>query len=101
TYIPVKVYYPPPEERVSHFRPFKDFTRISILNTFLTFTALLYIHPRNFIKKLFTKEGWKELYRVALQRPDETNVRKASSIAFGVFMGIVPIWGFQLLVGIP
>ena len=101
TYIPIKVYYPPPDERVSHFRPFKDFTRISILNTFLTFTALLYIHPRNFIKKLFTKEGWKELYRVALQRPDETNVRKASSIAFGVFMGIVPIWGFQLLVGIP
>lgn len=101
SYIPVQVYYPPAEERITHFRPFKDFTRISILNTFLTFGALLYIHPRNFIKKLFTKEGWKELYRVALQKPDESNVRKASSIAFGIFMGIVPVWGFQLLIGIP
>ena len=26
---------------------------------------------------------------------------KASSIGFGVFMGIVPVWGFQLAIGIP
>ena len=29
--MPIHVYYPPQEERVSHFRPFRDFTRISIL----------------------------------------------------------------------
>jgi glycosyltransferase involved in cell wall biosynthesis len=33
--VPVKVYYPPPGERVTHFRPFKDFARISVLNTAL------------------------------------------------------------------
>ncbi|HLU18055.1 MAG TPA: DUF2062 domain-containing protein, partial [Edaphocola sp.] len=88
-------------ERISHFRPFKDFMRISVLNTFLTFIALLYIHPRNFLLKLFSKDGWKELLKVALLRPEESNTRKAASIGFGVFMGIVPIWGFQLLVGIP
>jgi uncharacterized protein (DUF2062 family) len=27
-------------------------------------------------------------------------LRKALSVAFGIFMGIVPIWGFQLIVGI-
>ena len=26
---------------------------------------------------------------------------KACSVGFGIFMGIVPIWGFQLLVAIP
>jgi hypothetical protein len=26
---------------------------------------------------------------------------RAASVGFGMFMGIVPIWGFQLLVGIP
>ncbi|RQO30809.1 DUF2062 domain-containing protein [Taibaiella sp. KBW10] len=101
SYIPIQVYYPPAAERISHFRPFKDFTRISILNTFLTFIALLWIHPRNFIKKLFTKEGWKALYQSVLLKPEESNARKASSIGFGVFMGIVPIWGFQLAIGIP
>lgn len=99
--VAVSVYYPPADERVSHFRPFRDFFRISVLNTFLTIWALAYIHPRDFLKKVFTKEGWKNFYYNVLKKPEESNLRKASSIAFGVFMGIVPIWGFQLLVGIP
>ena len=40
--VPIRVYYPPKEERVSHFRPAYDFTRISILNTFLCIGALLF-----------------------------------------------------------
>ena len=40
--VPIKVYYPPKEERVSHFRPLRDFTRISILNTILVIYALLF-----------------------------------------------------------
>lgn len=49
--VPVKVFYDP-EERVSHFRPFKDFMRISILNTFLVFIALCYVKLRNFFRRL-------------------------------------------------
>lgn len=44
--IGVRVYYPPKEERVSHFRPAYDFTRISILNTCLCVLALVYGLPR-------------------------------------------------------
>ena len=54
--VPVNVYYPPATERVSHFRPLKDFTRISILNTCLCFIAVIYGYPRmvlNKITKLF------------------------------------------------
>ena len=40
--VPIRVYYPPQEERVSHFRPARDFTRISILNCFLCIGALLF-----------------------------------------------------------
>lgn len=43
--VPVNVYYPPREERVSHFRPAYDFTRIFILNTCLCFLALCYGLP--------------------------------------------------------
>jgi len=32
--------------------------------------------------------------------PNESDQLKAFSIAFGIFIGIVPIWGFQLIVGI-
>ena len=33
-------------------------------------------------------------------KPGESDLKKANAIAFGGFMGIFPIWGFQLLVGI-
>ncbi len=42
---PIDVYYPPQEERVSHFRPAADFTRISILNTILCVMAVVYGLP--------------------------------------------------------
>ena len=57
--VPVKVLYDP-AERVSHFRPFKDFTRISILNTILVAITLVYIIPRNFILN-FKKKVLKDL----------------------------------------
>ena len=44
---PVDVYYPPREQRVSHFRPVRDFARISLLNTVLCVLALVYILPRH------------------------------------------------------
>lgn len=99
--VPVSVYYPPADERITHFRPFRDFTRISILNTFLTFIALLWIHPRNLFRKLTSRKGWQELWQQVVVRKEESNQRKAWSIAFGIFMGIFPVWGFQLAIGIP
>lgn len=52
--IPVNVYYPPKEERVSHFRPAADFTRISILNTVLCVLTVVYALPLYLLRKLFT-----------------------------------------------
>lgn len=100
-YIPISVYYPKPEERVSHFRPFKDFSRISVLNTILVLIALLWIKPRDFVKLSFSKDGWKKIWQAIFIHPEESNNIKAVSVGFGVFMGIVPIWGFQLAIGIP
>lgn len=97
--IDIKVLYDP-NERVSHFRPFKDFTRISILNAVLvTLTLTYYLHKR-LLKKLFKRNLW-VVIREAATDESESNFKKAISIGFGFFMGIVPIWGFQLLVGIP
>jgi len=99
--VPIAVFYPPAEERISHFRPFKDFARISILNTFLTLIALLWIHPRDFIRALSDRRNWKMFWNQIVVRKEESNYTKAKSIGFGIFMGIVPVWGFQLLIGIP
>ena len=53
--VPVNVYYPPKEERVSHFRPWIDFLRISLLNTCLVFLAVVYGYPSMVWYKLFKK----------------------------------------------
>ena len=53
--VPVKVFYPDKAQRVSHFRPFRDFSRISVLNTVLVTIAFLYIKPRDFIRSLKKK----------------------------------------------
>jgi len=93
--LPVRVLYDM-DERVSHFRPGPDFFRISVLNTVLVFFTLLYHMPR----RLLAKNLWKLIKEEAV-KPEETNLMKALSLGFGCFMGIFPIWGFQLLVGIP
>ena len=51
---PVNVYYPSPEERVSHFRPVADFSRIFILNTLLCILAVIYGLPLAIWRKLMT-----------------------------------------------
>lgn len=53
--VPVKVFYPEKEKRISHFRPFRDFSRISILNTVLVAITFLYIKPRDFFRSLKKK----------------------------------------------
>jgi glycosyltransferase involved in cell wall biosynthesis len=100
-YVPVSVYYPPAGERISHFRPFKDFARISVLNTVLVLLTFLWIKPRDFFRLLLSRAGWGKILRAVFIHPQESNWLKAASIGFGVFMGIVPLWGFQLLIGIP
>lgn len=93
--VPVKVLYDS-EERVSHFRPFKDFTRISILNTILVAIKLLYIVPRDFIRN-FRKKSFKRFIQEDILESDGSNKTKALSIALGVFIGLSPVWGFQTL----
>ncbi|HNU87461.1 MAG TPA: DUF2062 domain-containing protein [Ferruginibacter sp.] len=98
--VPVTVYYAPKEERVSHFRPYKDFFRISILNTVLVLIAFLYIKPRDFIRTLFNKKKLGKLLDDHLFNTHQSAQLKAASVAFGIFMGIIPIWGFQLVAAI-
>ena len=54
--VPTRVYYPPEGERVTHFRPGRDFFRISVLNTIFTLLAIVYGYPSMFLRRLFSKK---------------------------------------------
>ena len=81
---PIDVYYPPKEERVSHFRPTADFVRISILNTLLCALAIVYGLPLRL---------WRGFMRI---------VRTVYSLLFFSFMAFVVvkpyIWLYTKLV---
>ena len=94
--VPIQVKYDP-NERVSHFRPGPDFTRISFLNAYLCILTFLYYLP----KRLLSGGKILKMIRDEALNPHESNLRKSSSIGLGVFFGTLPIWGFQLLTGIP
>lgn len=95
--VPIKVLYP--EDRVSHFRPLHDFTRISILNTVLVLIALLYYYPKCFIKWL-SPRNIINFFDKHLIHSGESVMRLSIAVGFGVFMGIIPIWGFQMAVAV-
>jgi glycosyltransferase involved in cell wall biosynthesis len=90
--VPIDVYYAPAGKRVSHFRPFRDFFRISLLNTTLVLLAFLYFRPAMYFRDFNFKKFKK------LMGSGEPTPKLAAAVGFGVFMGIVPIWGYQMIV---
>ena len=81
-------------ERVSHFRPFKDFTRISILNTWLVTLTLFFYLPKRLINRV-KKKGFKQYWRENVLKSNDPPLKKSMAIVLGLFIGIAPLWGFQ------
>lgn len=96
--IPIRVLYDP-DERVSHYRPFLDFVRISAMNTWLFVIAIVYIKPRDFYRK-FKEKGFKRFFKEDLIGSNDSNIKKSLSIALGTFIGISPFWGLHSILAV-
>ena len=94
-WVPIDVKYP--EDRISHFRKFWDFFRISILNSILVIISLLWIKPRDLYYRI-RRGGIKKFFMRELLQTQDSNKTIALSLGFGFFMGIFPVWGFQMLI---
>ena len=99
TEVPIRVFYPEKGKRISHFRPLIDVLRIISMNVILVLIASAYIKPRDFLKRIKQKQHG-QILREQLFNPGEPDWIKAFSIGFGVFMGIVPLWGFQMVIAL-
>jgi glycosyltransferase involved in cell wall biosynthesis len=97
--VPVSVYYAPEGERVSHFIPSRDSTRISFLNTYLVILAALFWRPVMLIRSINFK-NLKKVWKEEVVAAHESTNKKALSVGVGLFFGIVPIWGFQFALAI-
>ncbi len=93
--IPIKVFYE--ENRVTHFRPFWDITRIVMLYMWFVLVSFFYIHPRDKYRQ-FRDKGFKKFWKEDILKSNEPAHRKAAAVALGVFVGISPFWGLHTLI---
>lgn len=94
--VPIKIFYAKGSERVSHFRKKQDFTRISFLNAYFVIMAVLWYKPMRFFKGL-SPSNIRSFFHKHFIAEDESILKKSVSVSVGVFFGIVPIWGYQLV----
>ena len=97
--LPIQIYYAKVDERVTHFRPGKDFMRISILNVYFVILAFLWYRPMRFFRGL-TPENIRAFVKKNFFNEKESITKKSLSVSVGIFFGIVPIWGYQLVTAI-
>lgn len=95
-HVPIEILYDL-KERVSHFRPFMDITRMVVLYTWFLILRLFYISPRNLYRKL-KKKGLKRFFLEDFLRNQDSPKKKALSIALGIFLGLSPLWGFHTVI---
>jgi glycosyltransferase involved in cell wall biosynthesis len=95
--VPIQVFYAPKSEQVSHFKPFKDFARISLLNTCLVLIAFFWIKPFAFVRNL-NKKTIKAFFKEHVLASNYSNLQITLSVTLGIFLGIIPVWGYQMLI---
>lgn len=98
--VPVKVFYPHSTERVSHFKPFLDNLRISLIHTHLVALRLLPLPPKKLVKKSGAEIDCKILLHpirlfkkllVEHSGPGELAV----SAAVGTLLAVLPLIGLH------
>lgn len=70
-----------------------------MLKSVLDFFSSLFLKPLSFYRSI-KKGDLKKKIQEQVLRTQDSNVKMATAIGFGIFMSIFPIWGFQMLVAI-
>ncbi len=99
----VPVFYPPPEERISHFDQFMDNARLSLLHTKLVTRALLPWPHTRLVKKKARDDQPNLLFHPVklfkkLLQEHATPSQIATAAWIGVFLGALPLIGIHTVV---
>ncbi len=101
---PVGVDYAAPTSRMSHFDPWRDFLQISRLHSRLAMQAFCVPLPLRRVLARGELEGvprgqrFRTVLRHLFTEHTQTSGRLALAVGLGLFCGIAPIWGYQMVV---
>ncbi|HVM59508.1 MAG TPA: DUF2062 domain-containing protein [Verrucomicrobiae bacterium] len=95
--VPVQCSYRPEQVRRSHFRPVVDMCRMSHLNARLVMEAFLV--PTTLRRAWSVGERWSpgRVTREFFSEHAHEPARMAGAVGLGLFCGIAPIWGWQMI----
>jgi len=102
--IPIRVVYEPPEKRISHFRPFLDNLRLSLLHALLVTRKLLFLPHRRIVDTMPEKSTIPSLWRepkqffLFLLRENATPPLLGISAGVSTFLAILPLISCHMLV---
>jgi uncharacterized protein (DUF2062 family) len=100
---PVVADYAAPTSRLSHFHPIRDFWQISRLHSRLSIKALCVPAALRRMSAQGALEGIprgrriRTVLRHLFTEHTQTPGRIAASVGLGLFCGIAPIWGYQMV----
>ena len=96
--VPIKCVYQPDQVRHSHFRPVADLTHITIMNIGLVLQS--WFVPR--VLRVAWSCGQKNSVRNTIceffSEHAQDPLRMSLAAGLGLFFGIAPIWGYQMIV---
>ena len=95
--VPVGCTYQPEQLRRSHFRPLVDTLRISWLNMKLSFQACLVPASLRSAWSLGERPTLWQVVREFFSEHAHEPGRLALAVGLGLFCGIAPIWGYQMI----
>jgi uncharacterized protein (DUF2062 family) len=100
---PVSADYAAATSRLSHFDPWRDMVRISLLHSWLSIQTfcvpvlLRKISVTGQLHHLPRGQRVKTILRLLFSEHTDTPAKLALAVGLGFFCGIAPIWGFQLI----
>jgi uncharacterized protein (DUF2062 family) len=95
--VPVKCTYAPDQIRQSHFRPVRDLAHITLMNIGLVLQSWFVPQELRAAWSRGEKKGFLDAAKKIFSDHAHEPFRLALAVGIGLFCGLAPIWGFQMI----
>jgi uncharacterized protein (DUF2062 family) len=96
--VPVKCSYEPDQLLRSHFRPVRDLAHITIMNIGLVIQSWVVPRTLRTAWSFGERKSWREALGEFFSENAREPGRMSLAVGLGLFFGIAPIWGYQMIV---